>query len=83
MKKLINTVLGSLGYHIRATHAPLQSFKVGMEVIARRFPIDIVVDVGVAHNTNDLYQPFIGKQFLLIEANPLIQKTLGRTTSQA
>lgn len=70
MKTLINTILGKFGYQIRASHVPLQSFKVGVEHIAKRFDIDTVVDVGVAHNTNDLYAPFTGKQFLLIEANP-------------
>ena len=44
-----------------------------MSEIAKRFPVDVVVDIGVAHHTNDLYQAFQGKQFLLIEANPAFQ----------
>ena len=76
MKKLINGILGKFGYQVRATHAPLQSFKTGLEHIARLFSIDTVVDVGVAHNTNELYEAFLGKQFLLIEANPGFEQHL-------
>ena len=76
MKKIINTILGVFGYQIRATHVPLQSFKVGMEQIAKRFSIDTVVDIGVAHNTNELYDAFGGKKFLLVEANPAFKTHL-------
>lgn len=76
MKKLINSVFGSFGYQIRASHVPLQSFKVGVDQVAKSFPVDIVVDIGVAHHTNDLYQAFKSKKFLLVEANPGFKKHL-------
>jgi hypothetical protein len=47
-----------------------------MNEITRRFSIDIVADIGVAHNTHDLYQAFGGKKFLLVEANPAFRKHL-------
>lgn len=82
MKKIINRIFGLLGYQIRATHVPLQSFEEGMRQIAKNFNIDIVVDIGVAHHTNDLYQAFVGKQFLLIEANPAFRENLEKLKKQ-
>lgn len=70
MKRVINSILRFFGYHIRSIHAPLQSFATGSRELSRRFPVDIVVDIGVAQNTDDLYKAFPDKQFLLVEANP-------------
>lgn len=76
MKKIINSLLNLLGYKIKAVHSPLQSFGEGVEQIAARFEIDAVIDVGVAHHTNDLYKPFSDKKILLIEANPAFAPNL-------
>lgn len=76
MKKFINTLLARFGYQIRAVHVPLQSFGKGVEELSKVIFVDSIVDVGVAQGTPELYRFFKGKEFLLVEANPVFTERL-------
>lgn len=72
MKRTINRLLGLFNKEVRATHAPLQTFERGIQCL-RGIDIEVVVDVGVAHGTPELYRAYQGKKFLLVEANPAFE----------
>ena len=76
LKKIINGALGLLGKEIRSVYAPLQNFERGLVELVKVVDVDVIVDVGVAQGTPELYKIFVDKKFLLIEANPLFRKNV-------
>lgn len=82
LKKVVNSVLGFFGKEVRATHAPIQSLAKGLKMLAPLLSAHTIIDIGVADGTPELYDAFSGKDFLLIEANPLYRSKVQHIASR-
>ena len=81
-KMLANSFLRIFNKEIRATHAPIQSLAKGLKSLSPLVHPNTVIDIGVADGTPELYDAFSGKNFILIEANPLYRAKVQRIAAQ-
>ena len=78
IKAASKAILRRFGKELRAVDAPMRSFSRGVEVLKRYIDPAVILDIGVAQGTPDLYVHFPSHAYLLVEANPVFKDDLER-----
>lgn len=74
----INSILGYFGYRVRRVDTPMRTLSRGLENLATHVNPKLIIDIGVANGTPELYSAFpaIKYKYLLIEASPVYSDRL-------
>lgn len=78
LKQFTKRVVNSAGFDIRRIDTPTRSVERGLAFLSSRIRPQSIIDIGVANGTPELYGAFPQRVYLLIDADPTHEKSLGQ-----